>query len=257
MWNDGRLPDIIRRPLTGCEKTIMDYAQQTANGEIIILPSLLAADFGYLADGVRQADDAGADGLHLDIMDAHFVPNLSMGPDVVAMANRTTDIPLSVHLMMSKPAAYLERFVKAGADILLIHIEIEGDVPGMLQQIRRLGARPGITLNPDTPAEAVFDVLPDVDEVLCMTVHPGYGGQRFIEGVLPKIRKLRSHIQARGLCVDINVDGGIDLQTIRPAAAAGANVFVAGTSLYRAANMPESVAAMRALAGQFYDSMKE
>ncbi len=235
----------------------MDYAQHTANGEMIILPSLLAADFGYLADGVRQADHAGADGVHLDIMDAHFVPNLSMGPDVVAMANRTTEIPLSVHLMMSKPAAYLERFIKAGADILLIHIEIEGDISGMLRQIRQMGARPGITLNPDTPAEAVYEVLPDVDEALCMTVYPGYGGQTFMDSVLPKIRKLRTHIKNEGLMVDVNVDGGIDMRTIRLAAAAGANVFVAGTSLYRAANMPESVAAMRATAAQLYDSMKD
>ena len=235
----------------------MDYATQTANGEIVILPSLLAADFGHLADGVRQADDAGADGLHLDIMDAHFVPNLSMGPDVVAMADRTTEIPLSVHLMMSRPAAYLERFIQAGADVLLIHIEIEGDIPGMLRQIRQMGARPGITLNPDTPAEAVYEVLPEVDEVLCMSVHPGYGGQKFIEGVVPKIRKLRSRIKSRGLDVDLNVDGGIDLQTVRPVAAAGANVFVAGTSLYRAPNMAESVAAMRATAARLYDSMKD
>jgi len=180
-----------------------------------------------------------------------------MGPDVVAMANRTTEIPLSVHLMMSKPAAYLERFIKAGADILLIHIEIDGDIAGMLRQIRQMGARPGITLNPDTPAEAVYDVLPDVDEVLCMSVHPGYGGQKFIESVVQKIRKLRTRIKTQGLAVDINVDGGIDLHTIRPAAAAGANVFVAGTSLFRAANMPESVASMRATAAQVFDSMKD
>lgn len=235
----------------------MDYAQQTANGEIIILPSLLAADFGHLADAVKKADDAGADGMHLDIMDGHFVPNLSMGPDVVAMANRVTEIPLNVHLMMSKPGPYLERFIRAGADVLLIHIEIEGDVPGMLRQIRQMGARPGITLNPDTPAEAVYEVLPDVDEVLLMTVYPGYGGQKFMEQVLPKVRQLRSHIKARGLMVDISVDGGIDLRTVKPAAAAGANVFVAGTSLYGAKNMQESIAAMRALAEQQYDSMKD
>jgi len=231
----------------------MNYAQQKATGQFVILPSLLAADFGYLADGVRRAEFAGADGLHLDIMDGHFVPNLSMGPDVVAMANQTSNIPLSVHLMMSKPEAYLQPFIKAGADVLLIHIEIEGDVCGMLQTIRKLGARPGITLNPDTPAEAVFEILPNVDEVLCMSVYPGYGGQAFMPSVVPKIKTLRNVIKARGLEVDINVDGGIDLKTVSLVAAAGANVFVAGTSLYRAGDMKETVATMRSLAAQMYN----
>lgn len=235
----------------------MNYAQQKATGKFVILPSLLAADFGYLADGVRLAESSGADGLHLDIMDAHFVPNLSMGPDVVAMANRTSTIPLSVHLMMSKPEAYLQPFIKAGADVLLIHVEIEGDIHAMLKTIRKLGARPGLTLNPDTPAESVYDYLNEVDEVLCMTVHPGYGGQAFIQSVVPKIKTLRRTLKARGLDVDINVDGGVDLKTVSLAAAAGANVFVAGTSLYRASDMRESVATMRTLAAQTYDSMKD
>ncbi len=235
----------------------MNYAQQKASGQIVILPSLLAADFGHLADGVRLAESAGADGLHLDIMDGHFVPNLSMGPDVVAMANRTSPIPLSVHLMMSKPENYFQPFIKAGADVLLIHVEIDGDVRGMLRTIRHMGARPGITLNPDTPAESVFGLLEEVDEVLCMSVHPGYGGQAFIQSVVPKIKMLRQTIKARGLTVDINVDGGIDLKTVCLAAAAGANVFVAGTSLYRAQDMRDSVSAMRTMAAQTYDSMKD
>jgi ribulose-phosphate 3-epimerase len=139
----------------------------------------------------------------------------------------------------------------------LIHVEIAGDVRGMLRTIRQLGARPGITINPDTPVEAVYGLLDDVDEVLCMSVHPGYGGQAFIPSVVPKIRTLKNTIKSRGLDIDINVDGGIDLQTVGQASAAGANVFVAGTSLYRAKDMRDSVATLRARAAQNYDSMKD
>jgi len=212
---------------------------------ILILPSLLAADFGRLEQGAKAAEAAGGDALHLDIMDGHFVPNLSMGPDVVRMARRAVRIPLSVHLMMSNPEPYLECFVEAGADILLVHIEIDGDIPGMLRRIRDLGARPGITLNPATPAERVFDCLPLVDEVLCMTVNPGYGGQSFMAGVLPKIARLRTQLRERGLKAAISVDGGIDLATAPRAAAAGANAFVAGTALYRLADMAAGVDALR------------
>ncbi len=213
---------------------------------IKILPSLLAADMGHLAREARRAEEAGGDALHIDIMDAHFVPNLSMGPDVVAMARRAVRLPLSVHLMMTNPERYLERFIAAGADILLIHIEIKADVADCLRRIRKLGARPGITLNPETHASALDDVLNEAEEVLCMSVHPGYGGQVFMPETLDKIAALRRAARQHGRpALDISVDGGINLDTAAAAAAAGANVFIAGTSLYGVGDMKAAIAAMR------------
>jgi ribulose-phosphate 3-epimerase len=223
----------------------MNYAREIAGEEVAILPSLLAADFGNLEAAVRRAETAGADGLHLDIMDGHFVPNLSMGPDVVRMAGRCSRLPRNVHLMVSNPGDLLGLFVKAGADILLIHIEVAGDVAGMLREIRRLGARPGITLSPDTAAERIFGVLPLVDEVLCMTVHPGYGGQSFMQDMLPKIRAIRQRIRDMKLAADVSVDGGIDGATGPLCAAAGANVLIAGTSLYSSADMRSALAQLK------------
>lgn len=228
----------------------MDYAHHIAGDAIAILPSLLAADFGNLEAGIRRAEAAGADGLHVDIMDGHFVPNLSMGPDVVKMAKRVTHVPLNVHLMMSNPESHLERFIKAGADVLLVHTEIAGDVSAMLREIRRLGARPGVTLNPGTPATAAFPYLKLVDEVLCMSVHPGYGGQKFIADVVPKIADIRKRIAQERLPVDVAVDGGIDLETVVPAASAGANVIIAGTSLFNASDMGAAAERLRAAARQ-------
>jgi len=211
-----------------------------------ILPSLLAADFGNLEAGARKAESSGGDALHLDIMDAHFVPNLSMGPDVVTMARRCVRIPLSVHLMMTNPEHYVERFLDAGADSLMIHIEIAGDVGGTLRRIRELGKRPGIVLNPETPAENVFPVLDEADEALCMTVHPGYGGQAFIPEVLPKIRAIRDRTDAMGRPdFDILVDGGIGRDTVADCARQGANAFVAGSSLYRADDMTAEIEFLR------------
>jgi ribulose-phosphate 3-epimerase len=222
--------------------------------EIQILPSLLAADFGHLEDGARKAEQCGADALHLDIMDAHFVPNLSMGPAVVEMAHRCIRIPLSTHLMMSNPDRYLETFIKAGADPLLIHIEADADIPAALKEIRRLGSRAGITLNPETPADDIFPVLADVDEVLCMSVHPGYGGQAFIPEVLPKIRAVRDRANAMGRRdLNILVDGGINIDTAVQCAAHGASALIAGTSLYKAADMAEEVSRMRQKAGEAFD----
>ncbi len=219
--------------------------------EIKILPSLLAADIGHLADGAKMAQDAGADGLHIDIMDPHFVPNISMGPAVVEMAKRVVDIPLSVHLMLSRPDQMISNFVEAGADSLLIHVEAECDIAVELERIREKGVRPGITLNPETPAEMILPVIDRVDEILCMTVHPGYGGQAFMSQVLPKIKQLRNFADSRSSSqIDILVDGGVDLQTAPLCAANGANVLIAGTSLYRASDMAADVAAMREKAKQ-------
>lgn len=218
-----------------------------------ILPSLLAADPGYLADGAKQAEQAGADELHLDIMDGHFVPNISMGPAVVAMARRHVRLPLNVHLMLSRPDLYLKAFIEAGADTLLIHIEAECDVVASLQRIRELGARPGITLNPDTDPALLFPVLGAVDEVLVMTVRPGYGGQPFMEQTLPSIRAIRDEAERLGRPdLTIMVDGGINHETACLCAQQGANAFVAGTFLYSSNDMAAEVRKLRSnVAGAF------
>jgi ribulose-phosphate 3-epimerase len=214
--------------------------------QIRILPSLLAADFGNLESGARKAADAGGDALHLDIMDGHFVPNISMGPAVVAMAHRCVKIPLSVHLMITNPDEYIEKFIEAGADTLLIHIESDCDVVRTLDVIRDLGVRPGITLNPQTPAGDIFPVLEHADEVLCMTVNPGFGGQSFMSEVLPKIRAIRNFANSHGMAeLDIMVDGGIDVHTVMDCARHGANEFVAGSSLFGAVDMKAEVDLMR------------
>ncbi len=213
------------------------------NRNIQILPSLLAADTGRLADGIAAAIAAGADGLHVDIMDAHFVPNLSFGPNVVEMARRESDAYLSVHLMMDNPDKYIRQFIEAGSDLLLIHIEPEYDVRSSLRDIRSMGIKSGITLNPDTSAERVFSVIDEglVDEVLLMSVYPGFGGQSFIFDVLPKAREIR----ARYPELDISIDGGINLENCTDAAAHGCNVLIAGTTIYKADDMAAAVREMR------------
>jgi len=213
--------------------------------KIRILPSLLGADVGHLEAAARRAEESGADALHIDIMDGHFVPNISFGPNVVQMARKCIKIPLSVHLMLSNPDQFISRFIEAGADSLHIHIEAECDVPDALERITELGAKPGITLNPETPADMIFPVLEQVDEVLCMTVHPGYGGQPFLSNVLPKIRTIRDHAKLIGKQVGIMVDGGITVETAVQCAAHGANMLVAGTSLYQLPDMVNGITEMR------------
>ena len=207
-----------------------------------ILPSLLAADFGRLADEILRAEASGAEALHLDIMDAHFVPNLSFGPDVVALAARVAPgFYRNVHLMMTRPDLYLEAFAKAGAQTIQIHVEADCDIHTELKRIRAMGLRNAIVINPETPVEHLFPYLDEIDEALVMTVHPGYGGQKFIGDCMPKVETLRR--MRPGL--DIMVDGGINAETALVAAKAGANQFVAGSYLFKQADMKSAVDAMR------------
>ena len=222
--------------------------------DIAILPSLLAADFGCLAEACRRVVAAGAEALHLDIMDAHFVPNLSFGPDVVAMAQRTVpSLPRNVHLMMTHPQDYAARFIESGANSVLIHVEATCPVADTLAGIRQRGVRAGITLKPKTPAEAVFPFLAQVDEVLVMTVEPGYGGQAFMSAMLPKLLEIRREANRRGLgSLQLMVDGGINQANAALCAACGANAFVAGSSLFRLADMKAGVDEMRKAASAAY-----
>jgi ribulose-phosphate 3-epimerase len=198
-----------------------------------IAPSILAADFAELGAAVRAAEAAGADTIHVDVMDGHFVPNITIGPPVVAALRRTTKLPLDVHLMIEAPDRFLADFAKAGADIITVHVETCPHLHRTVQTIRELGAKPGVTLNPATSLETVREILPYVDQVLVMTVNPGFGGQSYIPTMTNKISRLAAMIAAIGRAVDIEVDGGIDPTTAPLVAGAGATVLVAGTSIFR------------------------
>ena len=211
--------------------------------QIQILPSLLAADFGILGAEISRVAKSGAEALHIDVMDAHFVPNLSFGPDVVALARRVEpDLYRNVHLMMTRPDLYLEPFAKAGAQTIQIHVEADCDIHHELARIREMEIRPGLVLNPETPVELVLPYLKACDELLVMTVHPGYGGQKFISECLPKITAVRKRMPR----LDVMVDGGINAETAVLAARAGANQFVAGSYLFKQLDMGASVDALRA-----------
>lgn len=199
---------------------------------ICIAPSLLSADFGRLAEEIRAAETAGGDLIHVDVMDGRFVPNITIGPVVVKAVRAAAKIPLDVHLMILEPERYLEDFARAGADSLVVHAETCMHLHRTIQQIRALGKQPGVSLNPHTSIDVLDVVLPDLSSVLLMTVNPGFGGQKFIPTVVPKIRKLRDEIDRRGLKVDISVDGGIGPDNAAIVTEAGANIVVAGAAVF-------------------------
>ena len=210
-----------------------------------IAPSLLSADFTALRDELASIEAGGADWVHVDVMDGRFVPNITIGPFIVEAVRRATSLPLDVHLMIVEPERYVEDFVKAGASTVSIHAETCPHLHRSVAQIREAGARAAVALNPATPAAAVEAVLGDIDQVLVMTVNPGFGGQKFIESTLPKIEILRRWIDERDLEVALEVDGGIGPETIARAARAGADVFVAGTAVFGAGDYTEAIEGLR------------
>ncbi len=199
---------------------------------IAIAPSILAADFSRLGDLVREVDQAGVQRIHIDVMDGHFVPNLTMGPVVVQGLRPVTRLPLEVHLMIEEPAKFVDSFIKAGADTLIVHKEVLPDPKPLLQRVRGLGKRIGLAINPDHPVEALTPYLPLIDLALCMTVFPGFGGQAFLPESPERIRRLRALIGQHNPACELEVDGGIEAHTAPEAVAAGANVLVVGTGIF-------------------------
>ncbi|HXT95301.1 MAG TPA: ribulose-phosphate 3-epimerase [Polyangia bacterium] len=216
-----------------------------------IAPSILASDFARLGEEVRAVEAAGADYVHLDVMDGRFVPNITLGPPIVAAIRRATKLPLDVHLMIVEPERYIDEFARAGADLISVHLEATPHLHRLVQQIRHAGKRPAVALNPHSPIDGLDVVLPDLDMVLLMSVNPGFGGQQFIEAVVPKIRALRAEIERRKLSVDIEVDGGIDPHTAPTVVAAGATVLVAGSAVFHApgGDYRAAIAALRSASG--------
>jgi ribulose-phosphate 3-epimerase len=212
-----------------------------------IAPSILSADFTRLGEEIKAVEKAGADYIHIDVMDGHFVPNITIGPFIVEAVRRVTTLPLDVHLMILNPDQFIDDFVKAGADLITVHVEAVAHLHRSIQYIRKAGAKPAVSLNPATPLHVLEYVLEDLDMVLIMTVNPGFGGQAFIPEVVLKIRRLKEMIDERGLKVDIEVDGGIGPKTIHLVSSAGGDVFVAGSAIFHSDDYAATIRQMRAM----------
>ena len=214
-----------------------------------IAPSILSADFSRLGEEIKSVEKAGADLIHVDVMDGHYVPNITIGPGVVSSLRKTTGLPFDVHLMIEDPDRYIDAFVEAGSNIITVHAEAVIHLHRTVQTIKEKGVKVGVSLNPSTPLACVEEILPDIDLLLIMTVNPGFGGQKFISGMLPKIRKARELAQTRGLKMAIEVDGGVTAENIGTLAEAGADIFVAGAAIFGSPSYSDTINRMKAILG--------
>lgn len=221
----------------------------TAAGSKKIAPSILSADFAYLADEIARVTEAGADMIHVDVMDGHFVPNLTIGPPIVKAIRKVTRLPLDVHLMMTNPDDFIHDFIKAGSNYITVHVETCPHLHRTIQSIKEEGVKAGVTLNPATPLSRVEEILGEVDLLLIMSVNPGFGGQSFIPSVLEKLRRARTMIDQRGAKVELEIDGGIKVENVAAIAQAGADILVSGSAIFQSKDYKDTIQKMRKAIG--------